>query len=90
MPRSSILMARAFGLSPKGLAAALQSQPETKAVIPVHMAGLAHATADIRKIAGDRVVIEDAAHALGGFDRCGKAVGCGAYSDLTVLSPSTR
>ncbi len=78
--------AAALCMSPAALAAALPSQPEAKVVIPVHMAGLAHATADLRKIADGRIVIEDAAHALGGHYPCGKPIGCGAYSDLTVFS----
>jgi perosamine synthetase len=68
------------------LAQALKTAPSAKAIIPVHMAGLAHAAAEIRKLAAGRIVIEDAAHALGGSYPCSKAVGSCAYSDLTILS----
>ena len=37
-------------------------------------------------LAGGRIVIEDAAHAFGGSYACGRPVGCGAYSDMTILS----
>jgi len=75
-----------LGMSPAALAQVLEGAPNTKVVIPVHLAGLAHATADIRKIAHGRIVVEDAAHALGGAYSCGKAVGGCAYSDLTIFS----
>jgi perosamine synthetase len=75
-----------LAMPPAMLAQELQLKPSVKAVIPVHMAGLAHATAEIRKLAGNRIVIEDAAHALGGLYSCGKPVGSCAYSDLTVFS----
>jgi perosamine synthetase len=75
-----------LGMSPAALESALKSAPSTKAVIPVHMAGLADRTAEIRKLASGRIVIEDAAHAVGGLYSCGKPVGSCAYSDLTTFS----
>jgi perosamine synthetase len=75
-----------LAMSSAMLAQELKSTPSAKAVIPVHMAGLAHGTAEIRKLAGRRVVIEDAAHALGGLYSCGKPIGSCAHSDLTVFS----
>jgi UDP-4-amino-4,6-dideoxy-N-acetyl-beta-L-altrosamine transaminase len=75
-----------LAMSPAMLAQELNRTPSVKAVIPVHMAGLAHATAEIRKHADKRIVIEDAAHALGGLYSCGKPVGSCAYSDLTIFS----
>ena len=33
-----------------------------------------------------RIVIEDAAHSVGGSYACGKPVGCGAYADMSVFS----
>lgn len=78
--------AAALGMSPAALAQAIQIAPSVKVVIPVHLAGLAHAMTEVREIAGGRIVIEDAAHALGGLYPSGKAVGCCAYSDLTVFS----
>jgi perosamine synthetase len=75
-----------LGMSVPALAQALKAVPSAKAIIPVHMAGLAHAAADIRELAGERIVIEDAAHAVGGTYSCGKPVGSCAYSDLAVFS----
>jgi UDP-4-amino-4,6-dideoxy-N-acetyl-beta-L-altrosamine transaminase len=75
-----------LNMSLEGLERALASEPRTKAVLPVHFAGLAHGSAEIRAAARGRVVIEDAAHALGGRYSCGKAVGCCAYSDMTIFS----
>jgi perosamine synthetase len=78
--------ADALGISPDVLARTLSSSPETKAVIPVHLAGLAYASDQIRAIARGRIIIEDAAHALGGYYSSGKCIGCGAYSDLAIFS----
>jgi perosamine synthetase len=75
-----------LGMSVDGLQRAIDHEPRTKVVIPVHLAGLADSSAEIRRAAGQRVVIEDAAHSLGGQYECGKPVGCGAYSDMTILS----
>jgi perosamine synthetase len=75
-----------LAMSSAMLAQELKSTPSAKAVIPVHMAGLAHGTAEIRMLAEHRIVIEDAAHALGGSYPCGKSIGSCAYSDLTALS----
>jgi dTDP-4-amino-4,6-dideoxygalactose transaminase len=60
--------------------------PSVKAIVPVHMAGLAEGMAHIRKIAGNRIVIEDAAHAFGGTYECGGAIGSCAYSEMAVFS----
>ncbi|WP_205757319.1 DegT/DnrJ/EryC1/StrS family aminotransferase, partial [Lactobacillus crispatus] len=75
-----------LGMSVDGLKQSLDQAPQARVVIPVHLAGLADASAEIRETAGDRVVIEDAAHSLGGEYACGKPVGCGAYADMTTLS----
>jgi perosamine synthetase len=75
-----------LGMSVDGLKQALSRAPQAKTVIPVHMAGLAHGSAEIREAAGSRIVIEDAAHSLGGEYTCGKPIGCGAYADMTTLS----
>jgi perosamine synthetase len=75
-----------LGLAPAALEKALASLPQTKAVIPVCLAGLAHASAEIRTVAKGRIVIEDAAHSVGGSYACGKPVGCGAYADMAVFS----
>jgi len=75
-----------LGMSPASLKQVLQRIPHAKAVIPVHMAGLADAAAEIRELAGGRIVIEDAAHSLGGAYPDGKPVGCCAFSDMAILS----
>ncbi len=75
-----------LNLAPAALEKALASASQAKAIIPVHFAGLAHASAEIRSLAKGRIVIEDAAHAVGGGYACGKPVGCGAYADMSVFS----
>jgi dTDP-4-amino-4,6-dideoxygalactose transaminase len=61
--------------------------PRTKAVLPVHYAGLPADMAEIGAIARKRglTVIEDAAHALGASYRGGKIGACG-HSDMATLS----
>jgi perosamine synthetase len=75
-----------LGMTAVALEKALASGPEVKAIIPVHLSGLAHDSAQIHALAKGRVVIEDAAHAVGGSYACGKPVGCGAYADMSVFS----
>jgi UDP-4-amino-4,6-dideoxy-N-acetyl-beta-L-altrosamine transaminase len=75
-----------LGMAPAALTKALAAAPQIRALVPVHLCGLAHASADIRALAGDRVVIEDAAHSFGGTYACGRPVGCGAYADMSVFS----
>jgi UDP-4-amino-4,6-dideoxy-N-acetyl-beta-L-altrosamine transaminase len=75
-----------LGMAPLALKALLAEQQDVKAVIPVHMGGVAHASDEIRALAQSRCVIEDAAHSLGGSYACGRPVGCGAYSDMSVFS----
>ncbi len=76
----------ALGMSPAALEQALAASPQAKVIIPVHFAGLAYASAELRALAQGRIVIEDAAHSLGGTYECGKPVGCGAYSDMAIFS----
>jgi perosamine synthetase len=59
----------------------------TKAVLPVHFAGLPADMAEISRIARKKgiVVIEDAAHALGAYYH-GKAIGACDRSDMATLS----
>jgi perosamine synthetase len=73
-----------LAMTPSGLRQALQ--PNVKAVVPVHLAGLASDNAELRAIANGRILIEDAAHAVGGTYACGKPVGCGAYANMSVFS----
>ena len=76
----------ALGVTPALLDKALMSASDVKAIVPVHFAGLAHASAEIRTLAKGRIVIEDAAHSVGGTYACGKPVGCGAHADMSVFS----
>lgn len=72
-------------LDPESFAAALT--PRTKAVLPVHFAGLPADMAEIGKIARARglIVIEDAAHALGAsYGK--KKIGACEHSDMATLS----
>lgn len=58
----------------------------TKAVVPVHFAGLPVPVEPIRRLVGPGVaIIEDAAHALGG-NADGEEVGSCAHSEMTVFS----
>lgn len=75
-----------LGMSIGVLDTFINKNPETKAILPVHFAGLAGDMEQLRKIAGDRIVIEDACHAIGGKYECGAPIGCSKYSDMTVFS----
>jgi UDP-4-amino-4,6-dideoxy-N-acetyl-beta-L-altrosamine transaminase len=60
--------------------------PRTKAVIPVHFAGLPAPIEPVRELVGpDVAIIEDAAHALGG-NVAGEEVGACAHSEMTIFS----
>jgi len=74
-----------LGLAPGAVRAAL-ARDDVEIVMPVHFGGLAHAAADLRALARECVVIEDACHALGGTYSDGRPVGSGAYADMTVFS----
>lgn len=75
-------------MSPAGLINALQKNPETRAVVPVHFAGLPCDMPAIKLVADEAgaVVIEDAAHALGASYPDGKRVGSCAHALMTVFS----
>ena len=72
-------------LDPEAFARAVT--PRTKAVLPVHFAGLPADMDEISRIARARgiAVIEDAAHALGAEYR-GERVGACGRSDMAILS----
>lgn len=75
-------------LSPAALEQALAANPNVRAVVPVHFAGLPCEMTAI-KAACDRagaVVIEDAAHALGASYPDGTKVGNCAHSLMTIFS----
>jgi perosamine synthetase len=75
-------------MSPASLQLALERNPNTKAVIPVHFAGLPCDMPAIKKLADDAgaVVIEDAAHALGASYPDGGMVGSCQHSLMTTFS----
>jgi len=77
-----------INMSPHSLAVALKNNPNTKAVIPVHFAGLPCDMPAIKLLADNAgaVIIEDAAHALGGSYPEGGKVGSCLYSLMTVFS----
>ena len=73
-----------WNVSAETVSAALTAH--TKAVIPVHLAGLPAPVAEIRAAAGDDVVIiEDAAHAAGARTP-DEPVGACRHSDMAVFS----
>jgi perosamine synthetase len=67
---------------------AISKYDSIRALIPVHFAGAACEMEELSKVAKDNGVgiIEDAAHALGGFYSNGQPVGSCAFSDMTVFS----
>lgn len=66
----------------------LEKNPDTRAIVPVHFAGLPCDMPAIKSAAdkADAAVIEDAAHALGAQYPDGQRVGSCAYSLMTVFS----
>lgn len=75
-------------MSPNALRKALADNPDARAVIPVHFAGLPCDMPAIKSAADQAgaVVIEDAAHALGAKYLDGRCVGSCAYSLMTIFS----
>jgi len=75
-------------MSPDALKEALVKNPDTRAVIPVHFAGLPCDMPTIKSVTDQAgaVVIEDAAHALGAQYPDGQRVGSCAYSLMTIFS----
>jgi len=63
-------------------------QPETRLLIPVHFAGQSCDMESISALAHKHglAVIEDAAHAIGSYDKSGHRIGSCRFSDLTVFS----
>jgi len=59
---------------------------DTDVIIPVDFAGLPADSEGIRRLAGKRLVIEDACHALGADYANSRPVGCGDFADMTVFS----
>jgi len=77
-----------INLSPISLAESLRMHTETRAIIPVHFAGLPCDMEAIKLLAdkSNMVIIEDAAHALGAKYKNGAWVGSCMYSLMTVFS----
>jgi UDP-4-amino-4,6-dideoxy-N-acetyl-beta-L-altrosamine transaminase len=83
-PRFADIEADTWNASAATLERALT--PRTKAVIPVHFAGLPAPLRPIRELVGpDVAIIEDAAHALGG-NAGGEEVGSCAHSEMAIFS----
>jgi dTDP-4-amino-4,6-dideoxygalactose transaminase len=78
--------AKTLTLSPKDVARSIAAHDNLNVVMPVHYAGLAQSSAELRAAAGRCVVIEDACHAFGGAYADGQPVGCGAHADMSVFS----
>ena len=75
-------------MSPRSLKEALEKNPDTRVVMPVHFAGLPCDMPAIKSAADEAgaTVIEDAAHALGAQYPNGQRVGSCAYSLMTIFS----
>lgn len=77
-----------INMSPDALKRVLANNPDVRAVVPVHFAGLPCDMPAI-KVAADQagaVVIEDAAHALGATYPSGQRVGSCTFSLMTTFS----
>lgn len=77
-----------INMSPSSLRDVLRKNPETRAVIPVHFAGLPCDMPAIKQMSDEAgaAVIEDAAHAFGASYPDGKRVGSCAHSLMTIFS----
>lgn len=73
-------------MNTEGLQKRLEDNPGIHTITPVHFGGLSADVKAIREALPDGVIIEDAAHALGGQDRDGTPVGACAYSDMSTFS----
>ncbi len=83
-PRFADIDPATWNVSPATLADALG--PRTRAVVPVHFAGLPLPLAEIRDAVGDGVtIIEDAAHAVGAYAG-DEPVGACRHSDMAIFS----
>lgn len=73
-------------MDPAALGAFLDRHPECRFVIPVAYGGLPHDGAALAAAAGDRIIIEDACHALGGRHADGSMMGAGNHAHMTCFS----
>jgi UDP-4-amino-4,6-dideoxy-N-acetyl-beta-L-altrosamine transaminase len=83
-PRFADINPSTLNVDAETVAAAVTER--TRAIVPVHFAGLPAPIAEIRKRVGTEVrIVEDAAHALGASDGDGP-IGTCAHSDMAVFS----
>jgi len=75
-------------ISPEALKVTLSKNQNVRAIVPVHFAGLPCEMTLIKKLADESgaIVIEDAAHALGGKYHNGRRIGCCDSSLMTIFS----
>jgi UDP-4-amino-4,6-dideoxy-N-acetyl-beta-L-altrosamine transaminase len=87
-PAFSDIDKETLNMCPGKLKASLKKYPSTKAIIPVHYAGVPCDMDSIKSIADEcgATIIEDAAHALGARYEDGSMVGSCKYSDMTGFS----
>jgi perosamine synthetase len=78
--------ASTISMSSNTLGQAIEANPESKLVMPVHFAGLATNAEEIKNISDGRVIVEDAAHAIGGTHETGLPVGNCKFADMVVFS----
>ena len=79
---------KTINICPDNLKKTIHKNPKTKAIIPVHFAGVPCDMEKIHEISieHDSLIIEDAAHALGAKYADGSMVGSCKYSDMTGFS----
>jgi UDP-4-amino-4,6-dideoxy-N-acetyl-beta-L-altrosamine transaminase len=83
-PRFADIDPATWNVSAKTVAAAVTSK--TRAVVPVHFAGLPSPVSEIRELVGaDVTIIEDAAHAIGASTPEGPVGSC-RHSDMAAFS----
>ena len=75
-----------LGLNLKSLKSHIEEVPKTKVILPVHYAGLACDMSELRKLVGNKIIIEDASHALGGKYEDNSSIGNCKYSEMTTFS----
>ena len=75
-------------ISLKGVMGALEQENNIKIVAPVLYGGSADGVPEVSKLAQSckKLIVEDAAHGLGGSYKCGAKIGSCKYSDCTVFS----
>ena len=79
---------KTLNIDPETLYKNFNNKKNIKAIIPVHLTGLASDSKKIFEFSKRNkiTVIEDAAHSFGGKYECGSIIGSCKYSDMTVFS----